>query len=298
MNPIEFNCYSRGHRAHTSRPARRLTRRATSGQAGLLCALLLASAGFCPLAMAQERRTAAPVRGDIWRQSAPESVERGRQRFLKTCAFCHGPDANGGSNGPNLLRSFAVRHDDNGNAIGPVILDGRPDRGMPAFQLTGDQIKDVAAFLRYRLAEADRRSPNEPGSEYSAAKLLVGSAAAGEAFFNGGGGCSGCHSPSGDLRAIARKYAPAELQARFLYPQDLHEAANITDSSGRQYSGEIRLLTNYDVAIVDRAGWYRSWPLDAIKLEVKQPLAAHRDLLSKLTDSDMHNLLAYLETLK
>jgi cytochrome c oxidase cbb3-type subunit 3 len=72
----------------------------------------------------------------------------------------------------------------------------------------------------------------------------------------------------------------------------------VTDSSGRQYTGEVRLLTNYDVAIEDRAGWYHSWPLGAIKLDVKDPLVAHRQLLSRLTDSKMHDMLAYLETLK
>jgi len=72
----------------------------------------------------------------------------------------------------------------------------------------------------------------------------------------------------------------------------------VLDSSGKQYAGVIRFLTNYDIAIDDDAGWYHSWPLDAIKLELKDPLAVHRQLLPKFTDSDMHNILAYLETLK
>lgn len=250
------------------------------------------------MAKAWQERAPARASREIWQQAAPEMVQRGRSQFQKTCAFCHGPDANGGSTGPNLMRSAVVRHDDNGNLIGPVILDGRPDKGMPAFQLTSDQVADVVAFLRYRLAESDGRSPKHPGVDYSAAELLVGNANTGKAFFNGAGGCSACHSATGDLRGIAGKYPAAGLQARFLYPQDQHPTATVTDSSGKRYTGEIRFLTNYDVAIQDREGWYRSWPLEAIKLEIKDPLAAHRELLSKLTDSDMHNILAYLETLK
>lgn len=262
--------------------------------------LLVVTACLPVRTMAKAWQGRAPARAshEIWQQAAPEMVQRGRRQFQKTCAFCHGPDANGGSTEPNLMRSAVVRHDDNGNLIGPVILDGRPDKGMPAFQLTSDQVADVVAFLRYRLAESDGRSPKHPGADYSAAELLVGNANTGKAFFNGAGGCSACHSATGDLRGIAGKYPAAELQARFLYPQDQHLTATVTDSSGRQYTGEVRLLTSYDVAIEDRAGWYHSWPLEAIKLEIKDPLVAHRELLAKLTDSDMHNILAYLETLK
>jgi cytochrome c oxidase cbb3-type subunit III len=35
-----------------------------------------------------------------------------------------------------------------------------------------------------------------------------------------------------------------------------------------------------------------------MKVMIKDPLAAHRELLQKYTDADMHNLLAYLVTLK
>ena len=227
-----------------------------------------------------------------------ETVERGRSQFLRTCAFCHGPEANGGSSGPDLMRSAVVRHDEHGNLIGEVVRDGRPNKGMPAFQLTDAQIADVAAFLHYRVKQSDGTSPKEPGAAYSAAKLLIGNAAAGKKFFYGAGGCSACHSPTGDLAGIARKYPAAELQARFLYPPDQHLTAIVTDRSGKQYTGKVRLLTNYDVAIVDRAGWYRSWRLSAIKLQIKDPLAAHRRLLSEFTDAGVHNMLAFLETLK
>ncbi|MGH9325359.1 MAG: c-type cytochrome [Terriglobia bacterium] len=226
------------------------------------------------------------------------AAERGRSQFQKTCAFCHGPDANGTSSGPDLMRSAIVRRDKDGNLIGPVILNGFPDKGMPSFQLTSEQITDVVAFLHHRVVVSDGRSPRRPGAGYPAAELLIGNAEAGKAFFYGAGGCSSCHSPTGDLAGIARKYPAAELQARFLYPPDQHLTATVTDSSGKQYTGRVRLLTDYEVAITDSAGWYRSWPRDAVKVKITDPLAAHRRLLPKLTDADMHNILAYLETLK
>jgi cytochrome c oxidase cbb3-type subunit 3 len=231
-------------------------------------------------------------------QQPTEAARRGHDQFLKTCAFCHGPDANGGSSGPNLLRSAVVRHDENGNLIGPLIREGRPDKGMPAMQLTSGQILDVIAFLRFRLAQSDRRSPRRPGADYSAAKVLVGNAAAGKAFFNGAGGCAACHSPAGDLAGIARKYSPVDLQARLLYPPDQLPAVSVTDSHGKEYKGKLRHLTNYDVAIEGSDGWYRSWPLRAVKVQIRDNLDAHRQLLSIYTDTDMHNVFSYLETLK
>jgi len=229
-------------------------------------------------------------------QFSAEAVERGRLQFAQSCAFCHGPNANGGTHGPSLVRSVVVRHDENGNLIGAAIRDGRPDQGMPAIQLNSSQVADIVTFLKSRVAAADIRSANRP-VQGSDDKLLTGNAEAGRAFFQGGGGCSGCHSPSGDLAGIARKYAAPVLQARFLYPQPRRTTVTVTDA-GKQYIGELLVLTDYDVAIQDADSWYRSWPSGSVKLDLKDSLAAHRGLLTKYTDSDMHNMLAYLETLR
>jgi len=248
--------------------------------------------------MALQEKTPVRTHHGIWHEYPAAAVERGRVQFQKTCAFCHGPDANGGATGPNLMRSAVVRHDEKGNLMGPVVRNGFPDKGMPAFQLTSAQIMDIVAFLRYRLDQSDRRSAGRAGADYSAARLLVGNAMAGKAFFNGEGKCSTCHSPAGDLKGIASKFPATELQASFLYPRGQRPTATVTDSSGKQYTGQIRLLTHYDIAMVDGAGWYRSWPLHTVKVQVHDPLAAHRQLLFEFTDSEMHNIFAYLETLK
>ena len=231
------------------------------------------------------------------RQAVDPAIERGRLQFLESCAFCHGANANGGTHGPSLIRSAVVRHDENGNLIGPVIRDGRPDRGMPPVPLSANLVSDIAAFLKSRLAAADIRSANR-ALQGSADRLLTGNADAGKAFFQGAGGCSKCHSTAGDLAGIARKYTADVLQARFLYPQQTRRTVAVTDADGKQYTGELLALTNYDVAIRDAGGWYRSWPLSSVKLDSKDSLEAHRALLDKYTDSDMHNVLAYLETLK
>ena len=230
-------------------------------------------------------------------QFSAEAVERGRAQFAQSCAFCHGPNANGGTHGPSLIRSVVVRHDEDGKQIGAVIREGRREQGMPPIQLTESQAADVVTFIKSRVAAADIRSANRP-LQGSGDKLLTGKAEAGKTFFNGAGGCSNCHSPTGDLAGIAGKYPATVLQARFLYPQQRRTSAAVTDAAGKQYNGDLVSLTNYDVAIQDAGGWYHSWPLSSVKLDVKNPLEAHRSLLTKYTDSDMHNMLAYLETLK
>jgi cytochrome c oxidase cbb3-type subunit 3 len=242
----------------------------------------------------------------LWAQGQPgnrrpvppdPAIERGRSQFAQSCAFCHGGNANGGTHGPSLIRSAVVRHDEDGNLILPVVRDGRPDRGMPAIPLSPGQMRDIVAFLKSRVAAADIRSANRP-MPGSRDKLLTGNAEAGKAFFEGAGGCSNCHSPTGDLAGISRKYPADVLQARFLYPQQRRTAITVTDAQGKQYQGDLLALTNYDVSIQDAGGWFHSWPLSSVKLEWKDALAAHRNLLTKYMDSDMHNMLAYLETLK
>ena len=162
--------------------------------------------------------------------------------------------------------------------------------------MTDTQIAQIAAFLHARIAEALRS--NRVGSDYPEEKLLTGDASAGKAYFNGAGGCAGCHSPTGDLAGVAGKYTPINLQARFLYPSGKRPTATVTTQSGQKFTGPIVRLDDFSVALRDSSGWYHSWARDQIKLELLDPLAAHRKLLGQYTDKDMHNLFAYLETLK
>jgi cytochrome c oxidase cbb3-type subunit 3 len=228
---------------------------------------------------------------------ASDAVKRGQAQFAQTCGFCHGPDANGGAEGPNLMRSGLVRHDDDGKLIGPVIRDGRPKKGMPPVPLSETQIADVVAYLHWRLMESDLTSPANP-REYSLKLLLTGNADEGKAFFYGEGQCKHCHSPFRDLAGIAKKYTPADLQARFLYPADVPKSAIVTTSSGHQFKGTLAYQDAFTVAIKDRGGWYHSWSADEVKIQIRDPVAPHLELLYKYRNADVHNLFAYLETLK
>ncbi|TAM80681.1 MAG: c-type cytochrome [Acidobacteria bacterium] len=223
------------------------------------------------------------------------AVERGQKTYEGNCAFCHGEDATGGR-GPDLVRSPLVAHDKAGDQIGPVILNGRPSKGMPPFHLSGAQIKDIAEFLHYRQAEG-LESAHLP-SDYALKWMLTGNAAAGKEFFNGAGKCKDCHSPAGDLAHAATKYSPLELESQMLYPRGAKRTVTVTLPSGQTIEGPLDHLDEFNVALHDSAGWYRSFPLDQVKVSVHDPLAAHRELLDSLTQADVHNLFAYMETLK
>ena len=228
----------------------------------------------------------------------PAAVERGRALFKSSCGFCHGNDATG-SRAPDLVRSAILNHDDHGNLVGPVIRNGRPDKGMPSFtNLKDDEVSDIVAFLHHQ-ASAALHSGHVPG-DYPVAKLLTGNAQAGKAYFDGPGGCTQCHSVTGDLAGIAKKYSPVDLQQHMVYPSSktISKTATVMLSDGTRFEGAVKHEDEFSIGIVCQDGWYRSWPLADVKVEVRDPLQAHRDLMSKYTDADVHNLFAYLETLK
>jgi cytochrome c oxidase cbb3-type subunit III len=230
-------------------------------------------------------------------QDAAAATARGKSAFGQSCGFCHGADATG-ARGPDLVRSPLLAHDVKGDLIGPVIRDGRPDKGMPPQPLSPEQIADIAAFLHARAKEA-LESSGVPNT-YPVEKLLTGNADKGKAFFEGQGGCKNCHSPTGDLAGVAKKYPPIELQAHMLYPDDKEVLATVTLPSGEQVSGIISHLDDFFIGlrVGDKDGWYRSFRRKDVKLETKDPLDAHRELLTKLTPADIHNLFAYINTLK
>jgi len=232
----------------------------------------------------------------VFAASPDPKAERGKQLFQQACGFCHGNDATG-ARGPDLVRSPLVNRDKDGNLLGPAVKSGRPEKGMPAFAYSDAQIADLAAFLHQQVRVA-LESNSVPG-DYPVEKLATGDAAAGKSYFYGAGHCDSCHSPTGDLAGIAKRMSPLNLEARFLYPRGARRTVTVTLPSGEQVSGTLAHNDEFDVALRDSTGWYRSWPHSALaKVDVHDPLEKHRELLYKYTDTDIHNLFTYLETLQ
>jgi cytochrome c oxidase cbb3-type subunit 3 len=224
------------------------------------------------------------------------AADRGRALYKTNCAVCHADDATGGR-GPDLIRSSLVRHDKNGSLIGPLVTTGRVEKGMPAFQFSDAQISDLAAFFVAQLELFDLHTRFGPyPNDIPVERLATGSVEAGKAYFDAH--CSSCHSPTGDLAGVAKKFNPPDLEVRFLYPGGKPDTAVVTDASGKNFEGTVLLNDDFNIAINAKDGWYHSWPKSAVKVKLTDPIAAHEALLEKYTDADMHNIFTYLETLK
>jgi cytochrome c oxidase cbb3-type subunit 3 len=227
---------------------------------------------------------------------AAQDAAAGKRLFAQSCGFCHGPNGRGAS-GPDLLRSSLVSHDINGNLIRDVVRNGRPDKGMPAFPLSDAEIRGIADFVHAEAKLAASVTHRTP-SEYPLEKLLVGNAEAGKAYFNGAGKCSECHSVTGDLAHIASKYKPFDLQTRIVFPSGVVPKVTVSDKSGRQFSGDEAYSDEFLIALRDSRGWVHTWRRSDVKVEVQDLLTRHEELLRAYTDRNIHDLFAYLETLK
>jgi cytochrome c oxidase cbb3-type subunit III len=249
---------------------------------------------------------AAPRPGYPERPPAdPAAVERGHQIFSANCSFCHGSDARGGEGGPNLIRSQIVMDDDHGELIATVVQNGRPAKGMPKFDLTTEEISTIATFI-HSIPVGGRAATT------GTVDPLVGDAKAGEAYFNGPGKCTSCHSVSGDLAGIGAKYTDVRaLQGVMLSGEGVgrdpasalskvRKTVTVTLRNGQTVEGRLDQIDDFIVSLTDVDGNYHSYPRhgDSPKVVVKDPLQPHLDMLRTSKDDDIHNLTAYLVTLK
>jgi len=226
----------------------------------------------------------------------PDVIAQGQSHFVQDCAFCHGRDAGGGETGPDLTRSKLVADDVKGDKIGPVVRNGRPDKGMPRFTVSDSELASLVAFIHDQKKKAETRKGGRRGVDV--ADLQTGNVQAGLKYFNGEGGCSSCHSPTGDLAGVAKRFEGLKLEQRLMYPRGAKAKASVTLASGETISGELAYQDEFTIAVRDSSGRYRSWPVSAVKFTIDNPAEAHARLLAKYTDDDIHNLMAYLQTLR
>jgi cytochrome c oxidase cbb3-type subunit 3 len=245
----------------------------------------------------------------------PVVVDRGKQLFVQQCGFCHGSNARGGQQGPDLTRSDMVQSDEGGKQLGAFLKVGRPEKNMPKFDLPEEAVADMATFLHATIDQVANRG------KYQILNILVGDPKKGAAFFRGAGKCSACHSTTGDLVGIGAKYDdPATLQGRVVMPRGRRRGpptpgikelppyleptaikATVTLPSGESFTGALIRLTDFDVTVYDAAAqqprsWLRKDGSPAVTLN--DPLQAHVDMMRRWTDTELHDMTAFLATLK
>jgi cytochrome c oxidase cbb3-type subunit III len=251
----------------------------------------------------------------------PAVIARGRALFGVQCTACHGADLRGGDQGgPNLLRSQIILTDQHGENMLPVIRDGRQGSvgTMPAFRLPEADILAIAEYIHSVMGQAGRQG-RPPGWETPIElNVLVGDATAGQQYFQKV--CGRCHSPSGDLRGVAARVSDARAL------QDLWVSGGLSGRGGGRggggggrgdvemsrvqvtvtapgsasVTGRLVRIDDFVVSIVQEDGVRRTFRREGSvpKVEINDPLEPHRRLVLELTDPDMHDVTAYLATLK
>ena len=161
-----------------------------------------------------------------------------------------------------------------------------------------------------------------PGETPIVLDVLVGDAAAGRAYFEST--CASCHSASGDMQGIATRVAdPKALQnlwvsggaaggrgrgaagqaaGRGAAPNaPAPRAVTVTVTlPGETIEGRLVRIDDFIVTLAQADGLIRSFRRNGAlpKVAVRDPLEPHRTLLSSYTDKNMHDVTAYLATLK
>ena len=243
----------------------------------------------------------------------PAVIDRGKGVYTVSCTPCHGMDLRGGvTGGPNLLRSQVVLNDQSGELIHPIVRGARAERGMPPIPISDDDIKAVAEYIHSVLSTA-RNQGAPPENNTPPPNAIVGDAAAGAKYF--AAKCSSCHSPTADLQGIGTRLPEGKmLQNHWLTggaggrggrggrgaSQSKPITVKVTLPTGEKFEGPLVRIDDFLVTLRQADGTVRSIRRNGSvpKVEITDPLHAHRALLAEYTDKDMHDVTAYLATLK
>lgn len=235
----------------------------------------------------------------------PAAVIHGKALYGINCQACHGQDLRGGDmGGPNLLRSQVALSDQHGELIIPIIQGARMAQGMPNIGLDNEDAGAVAAYLRSVIATIGRQGA-PPGGKEKTLNIVVGDAGRGQKYF--AANCASCHAVTGDLKGIATTYSePSQLQARWVagggnsLQASNKPTVDVTAAPGQKVSGELVHIDDFVVTVKLSDGTQRSFSRNGTTplVVVHDPMQAHRDMLPRYTDHDIHDLTAYLVTLK
>jgi len=271
-------------------------------RAALFTALLATAAPAVLWAQAEPSAASSPgrfglaVREFLGLGPPPDAAaaKRGAPIYAANCAFCHGPLARG-AEGPSLVYSELVLEDEHGSKVAGFLKDGRPGKGMPAFAtLSDEQRKDIAEFLHQQIEDIANRGTYQPRN------ILLGDAKKGARYV--GEHCLGCHSLTGDLKGLAQKWRPVDLQRYWIMPPRNSSDRAITatvHAPGASWQGRVQEIDDFRIALVTDSGQPVVIARDAgVEVGLHDPLAPHVAMIGALADSDMINVTAYLETLE
>jgi cytochrome c oxidase cbb3-type subunit 3 len=255
----------------------------------------------------QGRGAPPPFPAQLRPPGDPALIARGTGLYGVHCRVCHGADLRGGDQGgPNLLRSVTVLNDRAGELITPVILNGQ--QAMPPIRVTPEDARAITEYIHSVTAKMQRQGGPPPGPA-AVLNVLVGDPAAGEAYFKTQ--CGSCHSGTRSLQGIGSRIPdPTALQnywisaagalARGGRGRSRPMPVTVTPGTAPKIEGTLVRLDDFYVVVELADGTQRTFRRsgDQPLLDVRDPLEAHVKLLTTYTDKDIHNVTAYLVTLK
>jgi cytochrome c oxidase cbb3-type subunit III len=281
----------------------------------MLTAGLIVLAGF---AMAQEAQTGdqnSAAKQKTYQEMTPEqraattrtflglgaepdkaAAKRGEPLFQQNCSFCHGPQARGAA-APSLITSDVVLGDDHGEHLAPFLKKGRPEKGMPAFAtMSDDQLKDIAEFLHLQVEDVANRGA------YHVLQIVVGDTAQGKAYVSAH--CISCHGAETFAHIASRFHSPEQLQRGWIWPtrgedNSLAITATVKTLDGGMVTGRVTQVSDFRITLVDKEGL--THVIDrklGVEVKMQDPLTPHQQMIMTLANTDMHNVTAYLETLR
>ncbi len=231
--------------------------------------------------------------------TTPTAVDHGAKIWAKDCASCHGADAKGTATAPDMIRSTMVLHDRRENLHGKELAPYLKTMAPHHFNYSASDASDLSEFLSAQVNKILRSGYNDKPQG-----LTSGDLEAGKAYFNGAGGCAKCHSVTGDLAGVAKRYSAATLQQKIVFPQGgigkkAPVEVTVKQPNGKIATGTLITMDDFTVTMKHQDGSIESLNIvPGSNVSVKNPYEEHEALVHRLTDDDMHNLTTYLDTLQ
>jgi cytochrome c oxidase cbb3-type subunit III len=218
----------------------------------------------------------------------------GRQYFLGHCAQCHGPEGEGGR-GVNLTTG-RYRHGNSDRQLYMTIRKGVPGSEMYGSSLSQPELWRVVAYVR-RLGAA--------GAEEKAA----GDPKAGQAIYEGKGGCASCHIVNGrggllgpDLTEIGLRRSLKFLRDSIVDPSAYinpeYRSATVVPRSGAKVRGVVLNEDDYSIQLRDTREELRSFLKSDLKEVQREKESLMPSYKSVLSETEINDLVARLNSLR
>ena len=229
----------------------------------------------------------------VWGQTEQEIAD-GKATFRSNCAFCHGL-VGGGGRGP-ALNTGRFLHGSTDDDIKTLIRSGVPGTTMPSFEFEKDELSNLVAYVHSLSSGAQHNTQPVPGNPVDGRKVYERS------------GCGGCHRIGNegsvfgpDLTRIGAGRSPEYIRESLVNPSaDIPEdytGVTVVTRDGKRVTGVRINEDTFTVQLRDASQKFQMFE----KNEVQKVISETKSLMppySSLSQGDLQNLLAYLDTLR